>query len=628
ISTASSMDLLQRIISSLLKEFDMTDLRALNYFLGISITHDSTFEMESKLGSDGDPISDPTFYRSSFVAYTDVDWAGCPTTRRSTSGYCVFWETIYSHCQPNSNILSLDRVLKLSTEVLLIAIYMTANPVQHQQTKHIKIDIHFVRDMVARGQKVYKAGKRLLYVKRNKAISLEKGASKDFQDSLDDEEDTKSSHEYLNDLEEEYQARSLLAKSKKFFKKSTQRFSIAKATDQTKCHKCGKNGHFAIDCWSNTSIPHEYLNDLEEEYQARALLAKSKRFFKKSTQRFSSAKATDQTKCHKCGKNGHFAIDCWSNTSIPSYQLPFKLKLLLSSENKPKSRQIKDFEAKYHKVKAKLALLSSSASTPSSSLGKNKGLIAEMYDWDDEEVSSDENEVTEVKALMALTNEERVSVGKESARNGDWTKISIKMVHTLLEMEDNNDRKSFLDYLCIDLNYVEEQRNNILSKHKNLIQELNTCKELLLVLKQAKLDLLTMQHVNIEILKENKNLRLELKELVSITETWLNNSNKVNQCINEQIPTKKKKILGIDQLIEDTSSFRSKDPVFIKSSADNSDMSITSSNIPNSSETKDFTLPNHDTSKVFSNESQRNTTDPSVVVSDFSATDYDSADES
>ncbi|GKC09692.1 ribonuclease H-like domain-containing protein [Tanacetum coccineum] len=24
------------------------------------------------------------------VSYSDVDWAGCPTTRRSTSGYCVF----------------------------------------------------------------------------------------------------------------------------------------------------------------------------------------------------------------------------------------------------------------------------------------------------------------------------------------------------------------------------------------------------------------------------------------------------------------------------------------------------------------------------------------------------------
>nr|GEW84497.1 retrovirus-related Pol polyprotein from transposon TNT 1-94 [Tanacetum cinerariifolium] len=46
---------------------------------------------------------------------------------------------------------------------------------------------------------------------------------KDFQDSLDVEEDTRSSYEYLNDLKEEYQARALLAKSKRFFKKGTQR---------------------------------------------------------------------------------------------------------------------------------------------------------------------------------------------------------------------------------------------------------------------------------------------------------------------------------------------------------------------------------------------------------------------
>ncbi|GJS22525.1 hypothetical protein Tco_0451157 [Tanacetum coccineum] len=121
---------------------------------------------------------------------------------------------------------------------------------------------------------------------------------------------------------------------------------------------------------------------------------------------------------------------------------------------------------------------------------------------DEEQVSSDDNEVTKVKALMALTDEERVFVGKESANN---------------------------DYLCIDLNYVEEQRNNLLSKQRSLVHELNTCKEQLLVLKQAKLDLLTMQHVNTEILKENQNLKNELKELTSITEAWLNNSNKVNQ---------------------------------------------------------------------------------------------------
>ncbi|GJS89371.1 retrovirus-related pol polyprotein from transposon TNT 1-94 [Tanacetum coccineum] len=344
----------------------------------------------------------------------------------------------------------------------------------------------------------------------------------------------------------------------------------------------------------DTRSSQEYMNDLEEEYQARALLAKSKRFFKKGTQMFSSAKATDQTECHKCGKKGHFARDCRSKISVPSYQSPFQPKLLHSSEHKPEPRHTKDFEAKNNKVNAKLALLRSSVSAPSSSLGKNKGLIAESYDWDKEEVSSDDNEVPEVKALMALADEERVSVSKESTRNDEWIKISMKKVHTLLEMEDNDDRKSFLDF----------------------------------GIKVRKLDLLTMQPVNTEILKENQNLINELKELTSITEAWLNSYNKVNQCISEQIPTQKKKILGIDQLTKDTSSSRPKDLVFVKSSVDNLEVCITGSNKSKLSKAEDSTMLNHDTGKVPSNKSQRNTTDHSVVVSDSSATDYDSVDES
>ncbi|GKB22961.1 hypothetical protein Tco_0862362, partial [Tanacetum coccineum] len=126
----------------------------------------------------------------------------------------------------------------------------------------------------------------------------------------------------------------------------------------------------------DTRSSQEYMNDLEEEYQARALLAKSKRFFKKGTQRFNSAKEPNQTECHKCGKKDHF--------------------------HKPEPRHTKDFKAKYNKVKAKLALLSSSASAPNSSSSKRKGIIAETYDWDEDEMSSDDNEVTKVKDLMAL----------------------------------------------------------------------------------------------------------------------------------------------------------------------------------------------------------------------------------
>nr|GEX22521.1 retrovirus-related Pol polyprotein from transposon TNT 1-94 [Tanacetum cinerariifolium] len=174
----------------------------------------------------------------------------------------------------------------------------------------------------------------------------------------------------------------------------------------------------------DTRSNHEYLNDLEEEYQARSLVAKSKRFFKNDTQRFSSAKATDQTECHKCGKKCHFARDCWSKTLVPSYQSPFLQKTLSSSQHKPELRPTKDFKAKYNIVKAKLALLSSSASASKAAIIKNKGLIVESYEWDEEKVSSDDNEIVEVKVLMALA-EENNSVSKEGARNAYDIKVSI-----------------------------------------------------------------------------------------------------------------------------------------------------------------------------------------------------------
>nr|GEY13737.1 retrovirus-related Pol polyprotein from transposon TNT 1-94 [Tanacetum cinerariifolium] len=175
----------------------------------------------------------------------------------------------------------------------------------------------------------------------------------------------------------------------------------------------------------DTRGSHEYLNDLEEEYQARALLAKSKRFFKKGTQRFSSAKATDQTECYKCGKKCHFARDYWSKTLVPSYQSPFKLKPLSSSQHIPELRSTKDFEAKYNKAKDKMALLSSSALASKAVTVKNKCLIAEAYELDEEKVSSDDNEMVEVKVLIDLAVE-KDAISKEGARNSEWVKISIR----------------------------------------------------------------------------------------------------------------------------------------------------------------------------------------------------------
>nr|GEZ44101.1 ribonuclease H-like domain-containing protein [Tanacetum cinerariifolium] len=82
---------------------------------------------------------------TSLVGYTDADWASCPSTRRSTLETSWLYNLLRELHSPSSTV-TLVYCDNIS------AIYVFANPVQHQRVKHIEIDIHFVRDMVTASQ--------------------------------------------------------------------------------------------------------------------------------------------------------------------------------------------------------------------------------------------------------------------------------------------------------------------------------------------------------------------------------------------------------------------------------------------------------------------------------------------
>ncbi|KAJ9563189.1 hypothetical protein OSB04_008349 [Centaurea solstitialis] len=235
ILTASSTTFLGQIITQLSHEFAMTDLGALNYFLGISACRSPTglflsqqkyateileranmlnckpartpTDSAQKLTADVPTVADSTLYRRlagalQYLTFTRPDIAfsvqqiclymhdprephfqALKRILRSTSGYCVFlgdnlvsWSSkrqgvisrssaeaeyrgVANAVAETSWIRNLLRELHTPpTKATIVycdnvsAVYMSSNPVQHQRTKHIEIDIHFVRDKVAIGQ--------------------------------------------------------------------------------------------------------------------------------------------------------------------------------------------------------------------------------------------------------------------------------------------------------------------------------------------------------------------------------------------------------------------------------------------------------------------------------------------
>ncbi|GJR41372.1 retrovirus-related pol polyprotein from transposon RE1 [Tanacetum coccineum] len=198
ILTGNQPSLLRHFITRLHREFSITDLGKLNYFLGLEVSYHNSgiFLSQSKYArnilscahlldakpiatplststyftSQGVTFSDPTLYRSlvgalqyltitrpdlsyavnqgtlsyglsfshaaspSLLGYSDADWARCIETRRSTYGYSIFL---------GGNLVSWT---------FKFALFLSQNPISHKRAKHIDIDYHFVRELVMSGK--------------------------------------------------------------------------------------------------------------------------------------------------------------------------------------------------------------------------------------------------------------------------------------------------------------------------------------------------------------------------------------------------------------------------------------------------------------------------------------------
>ncbi|RVW47857.1 Retrovirus-related Pol polyprotein from transposon RE1 [Vitis vinifera] len=75
------------------------------------------------------------------VGYTDADWAGSPTDRRSLQGTVFLLEELR---------FGKDEQMKLICDNQA-ALHIASNPVFYERTKHIEVDCHFIREKIASG---------------------------------------------------------------------------------------------------------------------------------------------------------------------------------------------------------------------------------------------------------------------------------------------------------------------------------------------------------------------------------------------------------------------------------------------------------------------------------------------
>ena len=133
-------------------------------------------------GAPGQGILLANHSQAKLSAYCDSDWAGCPSTRRSTTGFCILlggspisWKSKRQSVVARSTAEAEYRSIAMTVcEVMWLkqllkdlgvkhlgstplhcdnqaALAIATNPVHHEKTKHVDIDCHFIRDTTNAG---------------------------------------------------------------------------------------------------------------------------------------------------------------------------------------------------------------------------------------------------------------------------------------------------------------------------------------------------------------------------------------------------------------------------------------------------------------------------------------------
>src|SRR5919199_638548 len=248
--------------------------------------------------------------------------------------------------------------------------------------------------------------------------------------------------------------------------------------------------------------------------------------------RFKKPLDLSKVTCYRCGNIGHMSTDCKSKFT--------KAEPNKSSGNSSKADKYTKLKSKYRKLKAQLA-----QETQKSLVAKDEGLT-ESDTSSDEEVFEEAPKSFIAKEVCLMAREPMQKFAQ------DMAKIQAETQNLSLEASTSNKVSQYSNYThselveilntlskdLVTLNKVQAEEKLFL---KSLKTELNSSK-----LKNEKLssEVNALKLCNSQLLTESKMFESKFKKSERILSNWMENSTKVTNLVNSQIPNQVKAVIG------------------------------------------------------------------------------------